>query len=268
MRTIIISTFVTMMIACHALGEVIPLQNASFESLSRPLLLGEQTNGAAGAGVPVATRFPFGGGGVSWENPVEVPGWRTFTQPPGSPAVIHVGVLNPPLFGGQPFVTGQDGQYFVAIQAAKIGQATNVLLQPNTHYHLSFLGGIGLFGTDYVLSASLIAVADPQALPLEGLPGVTRLALSQGAIPPPESFGTMLPYSLDYISPPTLPPNLAGMYIGVHMFGSDGLPRVLYDNFVLEATPIPEPSSAACLLLVLFFFPQRLRHLCGIRGER
>lgn len=236
------------LLAVSALGDLLPIVNPSFEVLSRPLAVGEQTNGAAGAGVPVATRFPFGGGGVSWDDPVEVPGWRTRYRPPPDTAVNYAGVLNPPLLGGIPFVTQQDGETVAAVQAAQIGQTLDVQLQPDTRYRLDFLGGIGLFGSDYFLAVSLIAVDDLERLPLEGQPGVQRLVISQGLIPPPESFGTMLPYSLEYTTPPTLPPNLAGRYIGIHMYGSDGIPRVLYDNFRLEATPVPEPASACVIL--------------------
>jgi hypothetical protein len=201
--------------------------------------VGEQSNGAGGDSTPVATRFPFGGGGVSWSDPVIVPGWRTRLRPPGDTAIVYAGVLNPPELGGAPFVSGQDGQYVAAVQVSQMGQTLNVLLRPNTHYRLSFLGGIGRFGSEYVLSASLIAVQDLQTLPLAGEPGVSMLAISHGAVPPPESFGTMLPYALEYTTGQTLPPTLAGRYIGIHMYGSDGIPRVLYDDFRLEATSTP-----------------------------
>lgn len=229
----------------------LPVVNPSFEQLSRPLAVGEQTNGAGGVGVPVATRFPFGGGGVNWDDPVEVAGWRTRLRPPGDPATVPVGVLNPPLLGGEPFVTGQDGQYVCAVQAAQIGQTIDALLQPATRYRVSFLGGIGRFDTNYILSVSLIAVADVQGLPLEGEPGVTRLAITQGLVVPPQSFGTMLPYSMEYTTPETLPPALEGTRIGIHMYGSDGFPRVLYDHFALDATAIPEPAGAWLLLAAL-----------------
>jgi hypothetical protein len=225
-------------------GELLPIVNPSFEDVSRPLLVGEQTNGAGGAGVPVATRFPFAGGGVSWDNPVMVPGWRTTLRPPGDTAINYAGILNPPERApGRPFVAGQDGQNVAAVQVSRMGQTLNVLLSANTRYELSFLGGIGLFDSDYFLNASLIAVDDLERLPLVGQPGVAHLANSQGAIPPRDSFGTMLPYSFAYTTPAILPPELAGRYIGVHVSGSDGIPRVLYDSFRLEATPVPEASS-------------------------
>jgi hypothetical protein len=166
------------------------------------------------------------------------------------------------MFGAQgdlPFITGQDGQNVAALQASQMGQTLGVLLQPNTTYHLSFLGGIGLFGTDYLLSVSLIAVDNLQVLPLIGHPGVKVLAMTQGLIPPRDTFGTMQRYSLDYTTPATLPANLAGRYVGIHMFGSDGLPRVLYDDFSLDATPIPGPSVLAAVGLSLAVRPWRRR---------
>jgi hypothetical protein len=238
-------------------SDLIPIVNHSFEFTGRPLEVGQQSNGAGGVGVPVATRFPFGGGSFSWDDPVEIPGWRTLTTQPGNPAIVYAGVLNPPLLGGQPFITNQDGQNVAALQVARMGQTLTTQIAPSTHYTLSFKGGIGHFGTDYFLSASLIVVPDLQTLPHEGQPGVERLVLSQGAIPPPESFGTMLQYSIEYTSPPILPANLAGKYLGIHMWGSDGLPRVLYDAFQLEADPVPTPASA--LIVVAMVFRRRQR---------
>jgi hypothetical protein len=126
-----------------------------------------------------------------------------------------------------------------------MAQSIDVLLAPNTRYRLDFLGGIGLFGTEYIVNVSLVATPSLDLLPLDGEPGVTRLAITQGLVPPPQSFGTMLPYSLEYTSPVTLPPHLEGTYIGISIFGSDGLPRVLYDDFRLDATPAPEPAGLA-----------------------
>ncbi|MFN0136501.1 MAG: hypothetical protein ACKVS9_10355 [Phycisphaerae bacterium] len=228
-------------------GELLSIINPSFETLSRPLAVGEQTNGSGGAGVPLATRFPFAGGEVSWANPVEVPGWRTRVRPFGDPVTIRAGVLNPPLLAGQPFITGQGGQHVFAIQNLQLGQTLNVLLQPNTRYTLTFLGGVGRFDSEYFLSPSLIAVDSLSTLPLENEPGVQRLAIARGLNVPVESHGTMLPYGLEYTSPAVLPAHLVGRFVGIHLYGSDGLPRVLYDDFRLDATPVPEPAGAAAL---------------------
>jgi hypothetical protein len=229
-------------------ADIIPIVNHSFEDTGRALEVGQQSNGAGGVGVQVATRFPFGGGSFSWDDPVEIAGWRTLTTPHVDPAIIHAGVLNPPLVGGEPFITGQDDQNIAALQAARMGQTLSTKIAPDMRYTLSFKGGIGRFGTPYILSASLIVVPDLQTLPHEGQPGVERLVISEDAVPPLDSFGTMLEYSIEYTSPPVLPPDLAGKHLGIHMWGSDGLPRVLYDDFRLEATPVPTPASAALIV--------------------
>jgi hypothetical protein len=243
-------------------GAALPIVNPSFEELSRALAVGEQTNGVGGAGVPVATRFPFDFIGPSWANPVEVTGWRTRLLPQGSPATIWGGVLNPPLLAGDPFITGQDGENVFAIQIAQVGQTLDALLQPNTRYRLDFLGGIGRLDFDYILSVSLIAVQDLVTLPLENEPGVTRLAITQGLFPPSDAVGTLMPYSLEYTTPPVLPPELVGNYIGIHMYGSDGIPRVVYDDFHLDATPVPEPGAIALLTMVASTALLRRSKLC------
>lgn len=237
--------------AASARAEFLSIVNPSFEVTSRPLAVGEQTNGAGGAGVPVATRFPFGGGGVSWDNPVEVPGWRTLLRQAPDTSTNYAGVLHPPLLGGLPFISGQAGQNVAAVQVAQLGQSLDAILQPDTHYRLTFLGGIGRFGTAYHLAVSLIAAPDLLTLPLDGQPGVVRLAITQGLIPPESSFGTLLPWSLEYTTPPVLPPQLLGRHIGINLYGSDGLPRVVYDDFALRATPAPEPGAAWLLGLLL-----------------
>lgn len=71
-------------------ADLIPIVNSSFETVSRPLEVGEQTNGSGGVGVQVATRYPFGPG-ASWANPVEVPGWRTRLTAPDSLSFIYAG---------------------------------------------------------------------------------------------------------------------------------------------------------------------------------
>lgn len=171
-----------------AAAELLPIVNPSFEQLSRPLAVGEQTNGAGAAGVPVATRFPFAGGAVSWDDPVEVAGWRTLLRPFGDPAVIRAGVLNPPERSpGMPFITGYDGQYLVTAQAARMQQTIEAQLLPSTHYRLSFLAGIGLFDPDYSVFVSLLASPDLDTFAYPGAPAVITLAATQGVAPPPES---------------------------------------------------------------------------------
>lgn len=240
-------------IAAAALADIslaapIEIINPSFELTSRPLAVGEQSNGAGGVGVPVSTRFPFMGGTPSWDNPVEVLGWRTrlITQP--STSINRAGVLNPPtLLNGQQFIQGQAGQNVLANQISQVGQTLGVLVQPSTRYRLDFLGGIGRTDSDYFFAVSFIAVDSPTTLPLENQPGVQRLAITQGLNHPSNAIGQMLPYFLEFTTPAVLAPEFQGRYLGIHMYGSDGIPRVLYDDFRLDATIIPAPSAAAVL---------------------
>jgi len=46
-------------------------------------------------------------------------------------------------------------------------------------------------------------------------------------------------YEFSYTSPDVLPASLVGTNIGINLFGSDGLPRVIYDDVTLTATPVP-----------------------------
>jgi hypothetical protein len=230
-----------------AVAELITIVNPGFESTSRALAVGEQSNGVGGAGMPVATRFPFMGGTPSWSNPVEVPGWRTFVQPSPSTATIRVGVLNPPLIVGLPFIEGYAGQHVLAIQNVRAGQVLSVRVQPDTRYRLDFLGGIGRIDSDYFFGVAFIAVDTPDTLPLDNQPGVSVLVRSSGLRHPNSDIGQMRPYFLEYTTPPTLPPEIAGKFLGILFSGSDGVPRVLYDDLRLQATAIPEPAALAGL---------------------
>lgn len=214
----------------------IPIVNPGFETVSRPLVGGEQTNGIGGDDILVATRspFPFGVGIVDWSDPVTVPGWRTYTVPFGSPGQILAGVLRPAPIDGTPFVTGAEGGHVLAIQAALVGQETSAVLQPDTTYTLSFLGAVSQFDSDYFISVSLTAIEDGVEVPVEGAPGVTRLA--SGSFFPPGNMpdGVLRRYEVSYTSPEALPAELVGTRVGINIFGSDGIPRVIYDDFALE----------------------------------
>ena len=235
------------LIASSALaGSVIV--NPGFETISRPLAGGEQTNGIGGAGTLVGTRFPFpfSTGVVSWASPVTVPGWRTNVVPFGSTSEILAGVLRPTALGGTPFVTGLEGVNGLAVQAALVGQKTSLVLQPDTTYTLSFLGGISSFDSEYFVSVTLTAIDDTATLPLEGQPGVTRLELGSFFPPGGQPDGVMRRYEFSYTSPSVLPPNLVGTHVGINVFGSDGLPRVIYDDFKLTVIgPAPSFCDAA-----------------------
>lgn len=230
--------------------------NPSFEMTSRPMAIGEQTNGMGGAGVEVGVRFPFAGSGVLWDDPVIVPGWRSIVPPSGSPSIVRAGVLNPPDVGPGPFITGQDGQHVGVTQNAAFGQTLAATLRAETRYTLTFKGGIGLFDSDYFIAVSLIAVDDMTILPLENQPGVTRLEIGR-YFPPRETFGTLQDYTLEYTTPAVLPPDLMGRHVGIQIFGSDGIPRIVVDDFALDATRVPGAGSLAALAL-----------LAGWRGRR
>lgn len=198
----------------------------------------------------VGTRFPFAGGPANWDDPVTVPGWRTFLPPFGDPGVVNAGVLNPPFVDqNTPFITGQDGQHVMAAQAAAMQQTLDIQLQPNTHYRLSFLAGIGMFDPDYVVFAALVAAPDLETIAYQGQPNVATLVQTQAVFPPPESKGTMARYAIEYTSPATLPADLAGRYVAIGLIGSDGVPRVCFDDFRLEATLVPEPASGLMLMV-------------------
>ena len=226
-----------MVLAPGALAQSVPVVNPGFETISRPLDGGEQTNGIGGAATPVGTRFPFpfGSGLVDWADPVTVPGWHTRVVPFGSTDQILAGVLRPTSLGGTPFLTDLEGENVLAIQAALAGQQTTAVLEPNTTYTLSFLGGISSFDSEYFFSVSLTAIEPTATLPLEGEPGVSRLALGSFFPPAGHPDGVMRRYEFSYTTPETLPPNLVGAHVGIHVFGSDGLPRVNYDDFQLTA---------------------------------
>ena len=223
----------------HALATEISITNPGFESVSRALAPGEQSNGIGGAGVLVGTRvpFPFGPGLVDWSDPVEISGWRTRLVETGSPDQILAGVLRPGDVGGTPFVTGIEGDNVLAIQAAIAGQATDEVLQPDTTYTLSFLAGISPFDSEYFFGVTLTAIDDAVTLPLEGQPGVTRLQAGSFFPPSPQPDGILRRYEFSYTTPETLPSHLAGRRLGINIFGSDGIPRVVYDDFRLDAKP-------------------------------
>lgn len=225
-------------------AEDVPIVNPGFETVSRVLVGGEQTNGIGGTGTLVGTRspIPFGSGVVDWSDPVTVPGWRTYTVPFGSASIVHAGVLRPTAIGNTPFITGIEGSNSLAIQAALVGQATATTLKPNTLYTLSFLGGISQFDSDYFMAVSLTAIDDSAALPIEGQVGVTRLALGTFFPPSNEPDGVMRRYQLTYTTPEVLPGSLVGARVGIHIFGSDGLPRVIYDDFSLTAMSLAPES--------------------------
>lgn len=127
-------------------------------------------------------------------------------------------------------------------------QALSVQVQPSTTYTLSSLAGIGITDSEYTPPLRLLASPDLATFATPSTPGVVTLAsVPSGSIIRRETFGTMLPYSISYTSPDVLPPELEGKYLAISFLGSDGIPRVVYDDFRLEAVPAP----GACLALVV-----------------
>ncbi len=248
--------------ACVAIqpasAALLPVINPSFEQTGRPLAVGEQTNGMGGAGVPLGTRFPFAGGStVHYDNPAEVPGWRTYVPPFGGPGISYRGVLNPPNISGMPFITGRDGQNVAAAQLGAFQQTLNYQLQPNTHYRLDFLAGIGRTDSDYFASVALLAAPNLELLAYLGTPDVVTLARTQNAQLPSSTAGTLLPFFIEFATPESLPANLVGRYLAISCFGSDGIPRVCYDYFRLNATALPEPTPCSLLALLVALASRR-----------
>jgi hypothetical protein len=60
----------------------------------------------------------------------------------------------------------------------------------------------------------------------------------------------MIPMSFSYTSPDVLGPALDGKYLAITFLGSDGIPRMVYDDFRLEAMPVPVPGVTGCLMMM------------------
>ncbi len=251
---------------------VLPIVNPGFEQLNVTLRPGEQTNGAGGAppGLPetaVNTRwqFPFQPGGNSPQTGVIVPGWRTTPGAPGSLA----GVLNPNVsFGGTPWITGYSGAYVAVAQAAFMQQTLDVQLAPSTTYTLSFLAGIGITDSSYAPLIQLLAAPDLATFATPSAPGVEFLARLPLQEIPSTQFGAMQPFSFSYTSPDTLPANLAGKYLSICFLGSDGIPRMNYDDFRLEAVPGPGSAGGVVAAALLLGVRRRVRPAPGAFSRR
>ncbi|MFN0132144.1 MAG: GC-type dockerin domain-anchored protein [Phycisphaerales bacterium] len=226
-------------------ADVLPIVNPGFEQLNVTLRAGEQTNGAGGGVTPVTTRwvFPFPSNGNLPQSGVIVPGWRTYIPQPGSG--VLAGVLRPDvLFGGTPWMSGYSGSHVIAAQAAEVSQTLNVRWQPSTTYTLRFLAGIGITDSEYAPLIGLLATPDLTTLAFLGTPGVTSVARMPLVNIQQQQFGTMLAFSFSFTTPAALPPGVAGHYIAISFVGSDGIPRMCYDDFGLEA--VSELCYANC----------------------
>lgn len=228
---------------------LLPIINPGFEDLNITLRPGEQTNGAGGAAAglpatPVTTRwqYPFSQGDNQPQSGVLVPGWRT--QNPGFGSLA--GVLNPAVtFANRSWMTGYGGSHVAAAQAAFMSQTLDARIQPATRYTLRFNAGIGITDSEYSPLIQLLVAPDLTTFARPDLPGVVSLARADLMQIPREQFGTMLPRSITYTSPEVLPADLAGKYLAISFLGSDGIPRVVYDDFELEAVVVPTPPVAS-----------------------
>ncbi len=239
----------------HAQPIVLPLDNPGFEQVNVALRPGEQTNGAGGvalgsglAETPVGTiwRTPFVQGANTAQSGVLVRGWRTSPGGTGSLA----GVLNPDVAfagpgGSQAWMTGYSGNHVATAQAAIMQQTLNVRLQPATTYSVSFLAGIGINGSSYAPTVQLFASQDLDTFARQGEPGVVLLAQAPRVQIDQPQFGVMRPYGFTYTTPNALPPELESKFLTISFLGSDGFPRVNYDDF--QITAVPAPSSVVAL---------------------
>lgn len=242
-----LSCGLTFALATPALAAPVPIINPGFESLNVTLRPGEQTNGAGGAPAglpetPVTTRwqFPFQPNGNSAQSGVIVPGWRTVNPGFGSLA----GVLNPNVMAGDlPWMTGYSGNHIATAQAAFLQQTLSTQVQPNTTYTLTFLAGIGRTDSEYTPLIQLLAAPDLTTFATPGVPGVEFLARYEGDPIRQPQFGVMQSLSMTMTTPAILPPTLQGKYLAIAFLGSDGIPRTNYDDFALDATPVPTPGT-------------------------
>ncbi|MBY0310781.1 MAG: hypothetical protein K2W85_01800 [Phycisphaerales bacterium] len=247
---------------------VLPIVNSGFERLNVTLRPGEQTNGAGGVAegsgimeTPVNTiwRAPFPQGSGVPQSGVIVPGWRT--RPGGTGSLA--GVLNPNVpvagpGGARMWMTGYSGNYVATAQAAIMQQTLNVRLEPATTYAVSFLAGIGVTDSTYSPTVQLFATPDLNTFALIGEPGVTLLAQTPRVQIDQLQFSVMRPYGFTYTTPSVLPPELVSKYLTISFLGSDGFPRVNYDDF--QVTAIPAPNAGALVLIAAIPLRRRRRH--------
>lgn len=258
---------VTLSIARIANADLLQIVNPGFEQLNVTLRPGEQTDGAGGAPpgqpeTPVNTRwrFPFQPDGNTPQSDVLVPGWRTMPGGTGSLA----GVLNPDAeFGGRPWMTGYSGNHVSVAQAAFMQQTLDVQIAPSMTYTLSFLAGIGITDSEYPPLIQMLGAPDLTTFATPNAPGVEFLASLPLTQIPREQFGTMLPFSFSFTTPEVLPPELVGKYIAISFLGSDGIPRMTYDDFRLEAVPGPGGGVAGTGVLLWMCVRRRERRSCG-----
>ncbi len=222
----------------------VPIANPSFETLSRPLTEGEVTNGCGGAGVSVGTRASFFAI-PQFDDTVEVTGWRTRLPPDNNPtATIYAGVLAPPEWSpGQRFLTNPAGEYVASLHHVPVQQTLAVKVRPDTRYRLRFLAGFGVGDTPEGVYIALLAAPDRET-PVYIQQDAPILVQSSGLYPPIDSEGELRPYEITATTPSTLSAEFRNKYVAISFIGSDGIPRMNYDDFTLEATDLsPCPAD-------------------------
>lgn len=216
----------------------VPIVNPGFELVSRPLADGEMSNGCGGSmDVPLGTRFGFFSP-PQFTNLVAVPGWRTNLPPPNNPtATIYAGALNPATLPQGEYITGLEGQHVGYAMVTPMQQTLDAVVEAGTLYTLRFKAGIGLTDTSNGIYVALCAMPDRQTLAFRNQPGVITLAATLGVGAPQNSAGTMQEVVITYQSPEVLPVELVGKYLAISLNGSDGIPRMCFDDFRLTASP-------------------------------
>ncbi len=216
----------------------IPIVNPGFEEVSRPLADGEMSNGCGGSlAVLVGTRSSFFSP-PQFEDLVGVPGWRTYLPPPNNPtATVYAGALRPPALRQGEYITGLEGEHVGYAMISQMQQTLDAVVQPGTLYTLRFKAGIGVSDTENGIYVALCAMPDRETLAFRGQAGVITLVATQGELARQSSAGTMREIEISYQSPEVLPVELVGKYLVISLQGSDGIPRMCFDDFRLTATP-------------------------------
>ncbi len=249
-RTMMHACVAALLAPAAAFAQVLPLINPGFEVLNVTLAPGEMTNGIGSSTQPAVTRWPspFQPIAGTPQTGVTVAGWRSFVPVP--PAQALVGVLNPAAsVNNQPWMTGQSGNNVAVAQAAFSSQTLDVIIQPSTTYTVSFLAGIGLTDLSYSPRVALLAAADTSTLARPGDGVTTTLTFNPWTTITQDQFGRMLPFSFSYTTPDVLPTNVANRYLSLYFVGSDGIPRVCFDDFRIEATAVPSAGPVALTIV-------------------
>lgn len=147
-------------------------------------------------------------------------------------------------------MSGYSGNHVATAQAAVMQQSLNVQLAPSTLYTVSFLAGIGITDSSYFPIVQLFGSPDLSTFARIGVPGVSQLAQMPFVNIDRPQFGVMRPYSFTYTTPSVLPPELTSKYITLSITGSDGIPRVNFDDFQVTAVPGPATGGAVWMMLM------------------